>query len=144
MLLSRMMTPEGELSEVSDSPPAAAVVNAYPSPPDQSFSRADSSFDEERLRQIIREELDAYSFAIASSSSEDQYVAPVARDPMQDQEQLDNVAEQLQYYSSVGTISNSEMARLQMDIGRLDEAGRRDMLRKLTQAMNSGAIKGHF
>src|SRR5262245_53743695 len=76
---------------------------------------------EEQLRRIIREELatilaahplaeDAAKTAIAAQSSAD------------NKRQLELVDQQLDHYIRAGVISDSEMASLQMEIGKLDKA----------------------
>lgn len=57
---------------------------------------------------------------------------------------LEGVRQQLNYHISVGTISESEMATLQQQIANLDEAGRIEMLRALTRALNSGSLEGRL
>ena len=54
------------------------------------------------------------------------------------------VSQQLDYYVSLGRISEAEMAQLQSDIARLDPDARTDMLRRLTQALNSGMLEGRL
>jgi hypothetical protein len=47
-------------------------------------------------------------------------------------------------YIQTGVISESEMARLQSDIARLDPAARRAAMQKLVRALNSGALDGRL
>ena len=95
--------------------------------------------DEERLRQIIREELAALGPAAASGAR-----AAAPRDPARDRAQRERVAEQIDHYRSVGRISENEMAALQHDIAQLDPASRTEMLGALTRAMNAREIQGQM
>jgi hypothetical protein len=54
------------------------------------------------------------------------------------------VAQQQETYVSVGSISDADMQTLQMDIAKLDAAGRTEMLRKLSRAFNSGNLEGRL
>jgi len=122
----------------------ASVSDALANDPFQSYSY-DAYPDEERLRQIIREELGA---ALGEGSGPGQYAAPdntfASIDPVELEQRRDTVDQQLEYYASVGSISDTDMQKLQMDIAKLDEAGRKEMLSKLTHAMNSGRLEGRF
>ena len=60
------------------------------------------------------------------------------------QSRRDAVSHQIEYYSSVGHISELEMQNLQTDIAHLDAAGRRDMFRRLVQELNSGRLQGRL
>jgi len=66
------------------------------------------------------------------------------QDEIDHQYQRELVQSQLGSYASQGSISESEMADLQMGIARLDESGRKMMLRELTRMLNSGVLKGHL
>jgi hypothetical protein len=96
--------------------------------------------DEERLRQIIREELAALGSVTAPAPAPALTAAP--RDPGKDRTQRELVAGQIAHYRSVGRISETEMAGLQQDIAQLDPASRRELLNELTRAMNAKEIKG--
>ena len=50
----------------------------------------------------------------------------------------------LDYHIERGKISDMDMAKLQAEIARLDDDGRRQMLSLLAQAMNSGKLEGRF
>lgn len=97
---------------------------------------------EERLRQIIREEL----AALAASGGPDGRPAAAAapRDPERDRARREQVAAQIAHYRSVGRISEPEMAALQHDIAQLDPASRTEMLGALTRAMNAREIHGQM
>jgi hypothetical protein len=65
-------------------------------------------------------------------------------DPVEMEARHEQVSQQLEYYVSIGSISNAEMQRLQMDIAKLDAKGRTEMLRELTRALNSGRLEGQL
>ena len=97
--------------------------------------------DEDRLRAIIREELAALPLPASQADNANAYRSV---NPAEIEYQREQVAQQLEYHISVGTISEVDMARLQMEIATLDEAGRREMLGALTRAMNSGRLDGRL
>ena len=101
--------------------------------------------DEDRLRQIIREEL-VVQFESQSLSqppaSRSAASAPV--DPVEMEARHEQVSQQLEYYVNVGRISDAEMQKLQIDIASLDAEGRAEMLRELTRALNSGRLEGQL
>ena len=101
--------------------------------------------DDNQLRQIIREELGALlDSKPGPETKKDAIVASNAIDNTEIQYQRELVAQQLEYYASVGSISDMDMQKLQGEITKLDEVSRREMLRKLTQALNSGELQGRF
>jgi hypothetical protein len=105
-----------------------------------------STPDEERLRQVIREELSAQlAAAPAAAGATRVAAAPVApRDADRDRQQRERVASQIEHYRSVGRISDTEMMDLQGEIALLDPASRREMLGKLSRAMNAQEIQGRM
>lgn len=104
----------------------------------------DTVIDEGRLRQIIREELVAQfeNRTLTDSQSARSAAAPV--NPAEMETWREQISQQLEYYTSVGRISDSEMQQLQMDIAKLDAQGRTEMLRELTRALNSGRLEGRL
>jgi hypothetical protein len=112
---------------------------------DNSLRQGYSSIDEGQLRRIIREELIEYGLNTPNTNR--QVSQPPSHDfatASEKQYQLEQVSQRIEYFSSIGSISDMEMGNLQTEIAKLDGAGRTAMLRKLTQAMNSGAIDGRF
>ncbi|MCG8432409.1 MAG: hypothetical protein MJA83_00080 [Gammaproteobacteria bacterium] len=97
--------------------------------------------DEKRLRKIIREELAAQSNA---GSARDTKAEPFQAYEAKHEVQREMVDQELEYFRSVGAISDMEMQDLQTEISKLTEADRREMLRKLIKAMNAGEIKGRL
>ena len=109
---------------------------------DQDFSqRLDS--DETRLRRIIREEL-AYLVAATSSDSTDAESETLARtrDPEADLNQKALVDQQIEYYRSMGRISDSEMDSLLGEAAKLNPPDRKQLMSKLVRALNAGEISG--
>ena len=101
--------------------------------------------DEQLLRDVIRQELAAYSGAWnGGQQTPDE---EEAYDPQVEAERLakrEYVEQRIEYYSSVGYISDAEMQLLKSEIARLDPDGRRIMMERLIQALNSGAIDGRL
>ena len=101
--------------------------------------------DEGLLRQIIREELSAQ---LDSQPGPGTQASPVPASGLVDKDEYkrrrEQVAEQLSYYTSVGSISNAEMQKLQTDIARLDPASRKEMMMELNRALNSGRLEGQL
>lgn len=101
--------------------------------------------DEDRLRQIIREELAAQPDGRFEPAKQmDAAFASNSTDKAENQYQRELVAQQLVYFSSVGSISHADMQMLQMEIAKLDEASQKEMLGKLTRALNSGELDGRL
>jgi hypothetical protein len=100
--------------------------------------------DENRLRHIIRQELSAQLTANSaiSKSGEEDLPRPVSE--AEYQYRLEAALQDLDFYIREGEISDADMARLQGDIAGLDDEGRKQMLSLITQALNSGELKGNF
>ena len=103
--------------------------------------------DEARLRQIIREELRYLTAAIREEAQESaQQGETAALAPVEDAQaglyQREFVDQQIEYYRSLGAISDSEMAALEVEIAKLNSSDRQPMLSKLIRAMNAGEIHG--
>ena len=122
------------------------LVDDHPSTQSQSTSGNNQLYPaEDRLRQIIREELAAQPVRTSTSIEQMHAVSgPDSTNSAENQIKRDIVVQQLEYHKSAGEISNADMQKLQMQIGKLDQVSRREMLRKLTQALNSGELQGRF
>jgi hypothetical protein len=146
LIVTRITALDNRVTAQPPTTPANPVSSYSQAPtPDVQSENQFSSNDEARLRQIIREELRAHP---ATGANSDQRVAKSAT-PNPDIKpessfQLDRVSQKIDYFSSVGHISEVEMGNLEMEIAKLDPVDRREMLRKLTQALNSGTIEGRF
>ena len=101
---------------------------------------------ESELRRIIQEELRSHIYRIGLNSSQQETPLPVVQkvDDAVMESRRDFVLGQLDYYSSVGSISSAEMAQLQMEIAKLNENGRTEMMSRLNRALNSGVLKGNY
>jgi len=109
------------------------------------LNRADDQLTEDRMRQIIREELAAQlAQQTGPAAPGDPVSAAGPRDPVEIERQREQVFQQLEYYTSVGRISDMEMQKLQIEIAKLDAAGRNEALRELVRAINSGRLEGRL
>ncbi len=138
----------GKLSDIQhslDRPAVAPITDNRSSPFRQQPMQTGGGIDEDRLRAIIREELSAELGQLSrGESTVTTSPAPVARDAEEAKRQRAQVFDQIDYFSSVGRISDVEMQKLQMDIARLDPAARTEALRELTRAINSGRLEGRL
>jgi hypothetical protein len=115
----------------------------------------ESPLSEQALRRIVREELadrvdrillereaavDTEMPTQARPNTPDALDEPAPADPYE----VEHVSQQIDYFVSVGSITSSEMSRLQSDIARLAGAERERLLRKVVAALNSGQLKGRF
>ena len=101
--------------------------------------------NEDRLRQIIREELGTRLDGQPGPNKQmAPVIAPSSPDHAEIEYQKELVSQQLEYYASVGSISDTDMQNLQSDIAKLDEASRKEMLRVLVRALNSGRLEGRL
>lgn len=146
LIVTRITALDNRVTAQSPTTPANPVGRySQAPPPDAQSDNQFSSNDEARLRQIIREELRAHPTTGTNSDSLITKSATLNPDNRPESSfQLDRVSQKIDYFSSVGHISEVEMGNLEMEIAKLDPVDRREMLRKLTQALNSGAIEGRF
>lgn len=101
--------------------------------------------DEDRLRKIIREELSAQLDLLQVSNQHiDKNVAPDSINEPERDNRREQVFQKLEYYSSVGSISDMEMQQLQTDIAKLDAVSRKEVLSQLSRALNSGQLEGRL
>lgn len=126
-------------------------VESFPLSVSRSHYQMQSGSDNEliteyRLRQIIQEELRSHLGQMDLNGSQQEAQPPTGRDVdgAEVAAQRDFVLGQLDYYSSVGSISSAEMAQLQMEIAKLNESGRTEMMSRLNRALNSGVLKGNL
>jgi len=146
LLLGKIMLLEEEAAVAGRAGQSTLVNHDLTNSRSQSNSRNTNVYaDEDRLRQIIREELAAQpGGGFAPANQVDTVAASNPTNTAENQRQRELVTQQLEYFSSVGNISNMDMQKLQGEIAKLDNAGRKEMLGKLTRAMNSGQIDGHL
>jgi len=119
------------------------VSNGFNVPPvDARSSNSYSNLDEAQLRTIIREEFETYLAAGSAPGNEAQ--AAESSYTAENQYQADAVMQQLDYFESVGRISEMEMQNIQIEIAKLHKSDRRQMLNRLIRTMNAGDVKGHL
>ena len=150
LVASRILILEGELAALNTDrqglPTAnTAISGMQPRPAPQAVAVSSSVFpDETRLREIISEELAAQlgGIGVAGIPAESR---PPPRDSGPNYDELrDSVNQSVDYYVSVGIISEQEMGRLQHDIARLNPEDRKVVMSKIVRAMNSGQLDGRF
>ena len=135
---ARLDAPQAADAPLASTPPAV-VADAMPG---GRYAPA----DERLLRAILREELAVYAEDFARHEAAPvQAAARSGSYPDADaRERRDRVAERLDYFVSVGRITEAEMQQLQLEIARLDPDGRQEMLRKLGKVLNSGDVEGRL
>ena len=127
-----------------EEPHAVSDVHPARSPASAPASVEAPRIDEERLRAILREELaQEHNRPVAESLPAAPSPAPYNPSAAELQ-QRDLVAQQIEAYRAVGTITDAQMQELQADIAKLDAVSRKQMLSKLTRALNTGDIKGRL
>ena len=100
----------------------------------------------EQVRKIVREELRAEIGALVTNGATgvDPAPAPDPYDEVEYQQQYELVDQELEFFISQGTISDTDMATLQQEIAKLDPEGREEMLRRIVRALNSGELDGRL
>ena len=101
----------GKLSDIEDSldrPVVPAAVGSNASPFGRSPVQAATGIDEQQLRLIIRDELGA---ELAGLADGERAVAPALPPQETLQAEHQQVLQQIEYFSSVGRISTSEMRK---------------------------------
>ncbi len=100
---------------------------------------------DDRIRQIIREELAlALQDVPAGTGNADTTLAQPLQSGTDYGIQRDAVSQSIDYYVSVGRITEQEMSRLQLDIARLNPDDRRAMMGAIVKAMNTGQLNGRL
>ena len=106
--------------------------------------------DPEQLRTIVREEIASalLPFSTAELSRKSSSTATDANEDSEENQDYQNelkiLEDELDYYISQGSISDQEMAALQLQLARLDQSGRKHIMQKLVRALNSGDLSGRF
>ena len=151
LLFVKVAAIDARMMAADDFTGRAPVPGLIETRPDTGFSNERQSAsvasfpNEQQLRQIIRDELIAHMDV--QGQNDDRARPAVIRDAITEseyQDRRDRVGERINYFSSVGRISEAEMQRLQADIATLNKAGRREMLGRLTRALNSGELDGNL
>ena len=145
-LLGKVVAIESGMPEAEYEDPNTLVSDVFDAKANAAYSGERYSYPHEvQLRQIIREELSAYLDNKPESGNHEESAATFsAVDTAEYQQRRELVVQQLDYHTSVGSISDADMQKLQGDIAKLDEAGRKEMLNELTRALNSGGLDGRL
>ena len=104
------------------------------------------------IRLVVREELSAINEsrpASAQRTAPGQSVQTASTEagalsPAESVFLKEETLRDIDSYVALGAISPAEMANLQIKIARLPPSDRREMLTRLTKAMNSGDLQGEF
>ena len=146
LLFGKVFSPENDVDANSPSQQVASARHPLLPPLANSNSgQAPPTIDEYLLRQIVREN-PGDSAAAAPTAAEHQ-LPEISSDlalAEDNQRRFEEVSQQIEYIASAGNISIGEMEALHTEIAHLDSTSRKLALRKLTQALNSGAIDGSF
>jgi hypothetical protein len=97
--------------------------------------------DEARLRNVIREELTRLQ---ARPSQRAGLLAAGRARKESDDRLSQELAQQIETYRAIGTITDEQMQELQTGIVQLDPSSRGELMSKLIQALNSGQMKGRL
>jgi hypothetical protein len=149
VLIFRLVSLEDIIESLEVAALHTTETGATPQPSAANRSRtapAATSVDEEQLRRIIREELATISMRNSAADPTIDAGSPEQRsdEDIDHEERRASVDSKIDHYIAQGAISESEMSDLQQEIAGLDEAGRRQALRKLVKALNSGQLEGHL
>jgi hypothetical protein len=99
--------------------------------------------DDARLRTVIREVLTRLQ-AQAQPLERTRQPATVRVRSESDDRLSQELAQQIETYRALGTITDEQMQELQTGIAQLDPPSRQRLLSKLIQALNSGEMKGRL
>jgi hypothetical protein len=124
--------------------PASTVSDRIDYSPGHGEPVVTYNMDEARLREIIREELQQNQQQPGSGQQPGHVPVLTSTQKADYDRRRDEVAQQLDYFTSVGSISDTDMQKLQTDIARLDPASRNEMLMELNRALNSGQLEGRL
>jgi hypothetical protein len=97
--------------------------------------------DEARLRNVIREELTRLQARPLQRAG----LPAAGRARSESGDRLSQeLAQQIETYRAIGTITDEQMQELQTGIVQLDPSSRGELMSKLIQALNSGQMKGRL
>jgi hypothetical protein len=99
--------------------------------------------DEARLRNVIKEELTRLQ-AQVQPLQRTRLPATVRARTESDDRLSQELAQQIETYRALGTITDEQMQEVQTGIAQLDPPSRQRLLSKLIQALNSGEMKGRL
>jgi hypothetical protein len=114
---------------------------ARPLPICDQAERAMLGGDEARLRSVIREELTR----LQAQPLQRARLPATGRARKESDDRLSQaLAQQIETYRAIGTITDEQMQELQTGIVQLDPSSRLELMSKLIQALNSGEMKGRL
>ena len=146
LLFGKVVGLEDQMTSEMHSEQASFVSNNYRD--EQASGNSDDTLlfpNEDRLRQIIREELHAELDREFEPLMQSELASePDSGDRAEFEYRKEQVSQRLAHHASVGSISDADMQKLQIDIAKLDDAGRTEMLRELSRAINSGRLEGRL
>lgn len=123
----------------------AVVHSATTESPPLSATEGDGWLDEGQLRQIVADEMRrAVAGFPATITSEPDGSEEPRISAEEYQARLESTMSELEYHIEQGEISAGEMARLQVDIARLDEESRSHVLSLLVKAVSTGELDGEL
>ena len=142
-LFVRVIHLEGEITQTQRAEPVPSYIQ--PSSSQTERVAVIPNVDDDRLRQIIREELAVAleDVRVASGTIDTNQAAPPQSGPAYERRR-DAVAQSVDYYVSVGQINEQEMSRLQQQIAELNPEDRQTMIAAIVRAMNSGRLDGQL
>ncbi|MDH5261764.1 MAG: hypothetical protein OEY82_10925 [Gammaproteobacteria bacterium] len=146
LLFVKIVNIEEKVSVVEQVAQSRPVSDIFSAPLTDRYSRdSHANSNELQLRNIIREELAAHLIVMTGSDNQDDStIAVESTYTAENQDQLNLVAQKLDYFESVGSISEMEMQNIQTDIAKLHKADQGRMLNRLMRTMNAGDIKGRL
>jgi hypothetical protein len=144
-LFARVILLEDEVTAARSTPQSAPPAESSdPLPADRTITVAGFP-DENRLREIIREELALQLSGLSATADADEASAVESVYTGAEYEyRRESVAQSIDYYVSAGRITEVEMADLQQQIAGLNPDDRREMLGQLVRALNNGALDGRL
>jgi hypothetical protein len=157
VLLFKFVSLERSMNNLAMASPAVAARKPFTAPPPRSTAsiapKADTRLapaNIEQLRSVVREELAAALLPFFREQSSRRFSTAPEREageerPDSDYEyEREMVRNEIDYDVSRGFISDMEMEDLQRQFAKLDQSGRKEMLRKLLKVLNSGDLKGRL
>lgn len=144
-LFMRVGTLENEVTAARSAPQSLAPTESFNSTPTDRTVTVTGFPDENRIREIIREELALQldGLGVAAADGE-RPMTDSAYTGAEYEYRRESVAQSVDYYVSAGRITEIEMAGLQQQIAGLSPEDRQAMLRQLVRAMNTGALDGRL
>jgi hypothetical protein len=136
LLLLALSTDDNVQREQQTQIPGSAI-----SPWDMRDQHSSAAY-EERLRKVVREELT--SLLAQRTLPTKPAAAERARNESEDRRRQELIAQQIETYRAVGSITDQQMQELQAGIAELDEASRKQMMSILIRALNSGELEGRM